>query len=215
MTVRSFGCCPTVRPSPVRDKLGVSLAHLEVEMHEFLRRRRGWSRLFYREMTDEEAPCRNNGRSGRATRCTGLCRVRQGYAGDRTGSTRNRLSGCERPLYGALDASNDRKNSAAACGSAISPIPLGTLRDWEQNFTEEEADEKMSRRFMSLNLAKPMEKTELISDHPRRVAYLRRPAIHHQLADLRRPGQRCNAILQAAPTTSGMVSPSSRMKFRC
>ena len=29
-----------------------------------------------------------------------------------------------------------------------------------QNYTEEEADRKMSRRFMSLNLAKPMETVE-------------------------------------------------------
>jgi hypothetical protein len=54
----------------------------------------------------------------------------------------------------------------------------------------EEADRKMSRRFMSINLAKPIETVEQFPFCALRLAVLRRPALHHQLPDLRRPCRR-------------------------
>ena len=53
-----------------------------------------------------------------------------------------------------------------------------------QHYTEEEADAKMSRRFMSINLAKPME-TVAAPLRALRLALVRRPAVHHQLPHLR------------------------------
>ena len=54
----------------------------------------------------------------------------------------------------------------------------------EQHYTEAEADEKMSRRFMSINLAKPMETVEQKPFRAVCLAFLRRSALHQQLSGL-------------------------------
>ena len=55
----------------------------------------------------------------------------------------------------------------------------------EQHYTEAEADAKMSRRFMSINLAKPMETGRTISLRAVCVAFVRRSTVHHELSSLR------------------------------
>ena len=54
----------------------------------------------------------------------------------------------------------------------------------EQHYTEAEADAKMSRRFMSINLAKPFETVQQYPLHPVCLAFLRRSALHHELPHL-------------------------------
>ena len=66
------------------------------------------------------------------------------------------------------------------------------------HYTEAEADAKMSRRFMSINLAKPHGNGAPVPVRALRLALFRRPALHHQLPHLRRPRRRDHPVhLQA------------------
>ncbi len=80
------------------------------------------------------------------------------YAGDRTEDQDNKNPGVN-ARYATLVHNDLNDNSGRVrCRELLTR----NLRNFgrEQNHTEEEADEKMSRRFMSINLAKPMETVE-------------------------------------------------------
>ena len=85
-----------------------------------------------------------------------------------------------------------------------------------QNYTEDEADAKMSRQFMSINLAKPIETVEQylfvlcawpsFADQP----YINNYRIYDATGSARPPAS------PTAPTMSGTGFPSrSPMKSRC
>ena len=76
-----------------------------------------------------------------------------------------------------------------------------------QHYTEEEADKKMSRRFVSINLAKPMETVEQFP-FVLCASLLRRPAVHHQLPDLRRPRRRDHPLHLPSRPRVVLVSPA-------
>jgi hypothetical protein len=69
------------------------------------------------------------------------------------------------------------------CRRATPRRTCGTL-DARSTIPRQKLTPKMARRFMSINLAKPM---ETVGQHPSclRLALVRRPAVHHQLPHLR------------------------------
>ncbi len=80
------------------------------------------------------------------------------YTGDRTEDQANKNPGVN-ARYATLVHNDLNDNSGRVrCRELLTK----NLRNFgrEQRYTEEEADKKMSRRFMSLNLAKPMETVE-------------------------------------------------------
>ena len=80
------------------------------------------------------------------------------YAGDRTEDQENKNPGVNANYANLVHNDLNDNSGRVRCRELLTK----NLRNFgrPQNFTEEEADRKMSRRFMSINLAKPMETEE-------------------------------------------------------
>ena len=79
----------------------------------------------------------------------------QDYEGDRTEDQDNKNPGVNASYSNLVHSDLNDNSGRARCRELLTK----NLRNFgrEQHYTEEEADAKMSRRFMSINLAKPME----------------------------------------------------------
>ena len=136
------------------DRLGLSLAHLESECTNFYDSAEV-ERVFYPEIEKllldffpdaTDALVYNHDVFDRD------------YAGDRTEDQDNKNPGVN-ARYATLVHNDLNDNSGRVrCRELLTR----NLRNFgrTQNYTEEEADQKMSRRFVSINLAKPMETVE-------------------------------------------------------
>ncbi|MDB5392879.1 MAG: hypothetical protein JWM91_385 [Rhodospirillales bacterium] len=80
------------------------------------------------------------------------------YAGDRTEDQDNKNPGVNSQYANIVHNDLNDNSGRVRCRELLTR----NLRNFgrEQHYTEEEADRKMSRRFMSINLAKPMETVE-------------------------------------------------------
>ena len=136
------------------DRLGVSLAHLESKCSNFYDAAEV-ERVFYPEIEKllleffpdaTDALVYNHDVFDKD------------YAGDRTEDQDNKNPGVN-ARYATLVHNDLNDNSGRVrCRELLTK----NLRNFgrEQHYTEEEADAKMSRRFMSINLAKPIETVE-------------------------------------------------------
>ena len=133
------------------DKLGVSLAHLESECQNFYDAHEV-ERVFYPEMEKllldffpgaTDALVYNHDVFDKQ------------YKGDRTEDQDNKNPGVNENYVNMVH--NDLNDNSGRV--RVRELLLNNLRNFgrEQHYTEAEADAKMSRRFMSINLAKPME----------------------------------------------------------
>ena len=137
------------------DRLGVSLAHLESSQCKNFYDAAEVERVFYPEIEKlllEFFPD--------ATDALVFNHdvFDKDYTGDRTEDQANKNPGVN-ARYATLVHNDLNDNSGRVrCRELLTK----NLRNFgrEQRYTEEEADKKMSRRFMSLNLAKPMETVE-------------------------------------------------------
>src|SRR5678809_1758536 len=77
------------------------------------------------------------------------------YAGDRTEDQDNKNPGVNANYANLVHNDLNDNSGRVRCRELLTK----NLRNFgrEQHYTEDEADEKMSRRFVSINLAKPME----------------------------------------------------------
>jgi hypothetical protein len=136
------------------DRLGVSLAHIESKCQNFYDAAEV-ERVFYPEIEKlllEFFP----GATDALVYNHDV--FDKDYAGDRTEDQDNKNPGVN-ARYATLVHNDLNDNSGRVrCRELLTK----NLRNFgrEQNYTEEEADEKMSRRFVSINLAKPMETVE-------------------------------------------------------
>ena len=130
------------------------------------------------------------------------------YAGDRTEDQDAKNPGVNASYANLVHNDLNDNSGRVRCRELLTK----NLRNFgrTQNYTEEEADAKMSRRFMSINLAKPMETIEQYPVRALRLAVIRRPAVHHQLPDLRRPRRRDHALHLPSRTTSGTGFPQQK-----
>ncbi len=136
------------------DRLGVSLAHLESKCSNFYDAAEV-ERVFYPEIEKlllEFFP----GATDALVYNHDV--FDKDYTGDRTEDQDNKNPGVN-ARYATLVHNDLNDNSGRVrCRELLTK----NLRNFgrTQNYTEEEADEKMSRRFVSINLAKPMETVE-------------------------------------------------------
>ena len=133
------------------DKLGMSLAHLESECQNFYDAHEV-ERVFYPELEKlmldffpgaTDALVYNHDVFDNH------------YTGDRTEDQDDKNPGVNENYVNMVH--NDLNDNSGRV--RLRELLVRNLRNFgrEQHFTEAEADEKMSRRFMSINLAKPME----------------------------------------------------------
>ena len=130
----------------------------------------------------------------------------QDYEGDRTEDQDNKNPGVNES-YANIVHSDLNDNSGRV---RVRELLTTNLRNFgrEQHYTGEEADAKMSRRFMSINLAKPMETCAPEPLRALRLALFGRPAVHHQLPDLRRPRRRDSTLHLPSRPRVVLVSPA-------
>jgi hypothetical protein len=133
------------------DRLGVSLAHCESECENFYDAGEV-ERVFYPEIEKllldffpgaTDALVYNHDIFD------------QDYTGDRTEDQDNKNPGVNANYVNLVHNDLNDNSGRVRCRELLTK----NLRNFgrEQSYTEAEADEKMSRRFMSINLAKPME----------------------------------------------------------
>lgn len=136
------------------DKLGVSLAHLESKCSNFYDSAEV-ERVFYPEIEKllldffpgaTDALVYNHDVFDKD------------YTGDRTEDQDNKNPGVNARYVNLVHNDLNDNSGRVRCRELLTK----NLRNFgrQQNYTEAEADAKMSRRFMSLNLAKPMETVE-------------------------------------------------------
>jgi hypothetical protein len=136
------------------DRLGVSLAHLESACSNFYDAAEV-ERVFYPEIEDlllsffpdaTDALVYNHDVFDKD------------YAGDRTEDQDNKNPGVNAGYANIVHNDLNDNSGRVRCRELLTR----NLRNFgrTQRYTEEEADRKMSRRFMSINLAKPMETVE-------------------------------------------------------
>ena len=133
------------------DKLGVSLAHCESQCQNFYDAEEV-ERVFYPEM---EKLLLNFFPDATDAFVYNHDVFDKDYQGDRTEDQDNKNPGVN-AFYANLVHNDLNDNSGRVrCRELLTK----NLRNFgrEQQYTEEEADAKMTRRFMSINLAKPME----------------------------------------------------------
>ena len=133
------------------DKLGVSLAHCESQCQNFYDAEEV-ERVFYPEM---EKLLLNFFPDATDAFVYNHDVFDKDYEGDRTEDQDNKNPGVN-AFYANLVHNDLNDNSGRVrCRELLTK----NLRNFgrEQQYTEEEADAKMTRRFMSINLAKPME----------------------------------------------------------
>ena len=133
------------------DKLGVSLAHLESKCRNFYDAAEV-ERVFYPEIEQllldffpgaTDALVYNHDV------------FNKDYEGDRTEDQDNKIPGVAANYANLVHNDLNDNSGRVRCRELLTK----NLRNFgrEQHYTEAEADAKMSRRFMSINLAKPME----------------------------------------------------------
>ena len=136
------------------DKLGVSLAHCESKCENFYDAHEV-ERVFYPEMEQllleffpdaTDALVYNHDVFDKD------------YQGDRTENQEDKNPGVNAAYANLVHNDLNDNSGRVRCRELLTK----NLRNFgrQQNYTEAEADEKMSRRFMSINLAKPMETVE-------------------------------------------------------
>ena len=184
---------PGVSPNSAEamDKFGLSLAHLESECQNFYDSAEV-ERVFYLEIEKllldffpgaTDALVYNHDVFDKD------------YQGDRTEDQAAKNPGVNANYVNLVH--NDLNDNSGRV--RLRELLTKNLRNFgrEQHYTEAEADAKMSRRFMSINLAKPMETVEqnpfvLCADgdggaeplRALRLAVVRRPALYQQLPHL-------------------------------
>ena len=126
------------------------------------------------------------------------------YAGDRTEDQDNKNPGVNARYANLVHNDLNDNSGRVRCRELLTRNRRNFGR--AQHYTEE-ADRKMSRRFMSINLAKPMETVEQFP-FVLCASLLRRPAVHHQLPDLRRPRRRDHPLHLPSRPRVVLVSPA-------
>ena len=147
---------PSLSPSSAEsmDKLGVSLAHCESKCENFYDAHEV-ERIFYKEMEQllldffpgaTDALVYNHDVFDKQ------------YQGDRTENQADKNPGVNANYANLVHNDLNDNSGRVRCRELLTQ----NLRNFgrEVNYTKAEADEKMSRRFMSINLAKPMETVE-------------------------------------------------------
>ena len=139
------------------DKLGVSLAHCESKCQNFYDAAEV-ERVFYPEIEKlllEFFP----GATDALVYNHDV--FNKDYEGDRTEDQDNKIPGVNRGYANLVHNDLNDNSGRVRCRELLTK----NLRNFgrEQHYTQEEADAKMSRRFMSINLAKPM---ETVGQHP-------------------------------------------------
>ena len=139
------------------DKLGVSLAHCESKCENFYDAAEV-ERVFYPEIEKlllEFFP----GATDALVYNHDV--FNKDYEGDRTEDQDNKIPGVNRGYANLVHNDLNDNSGRVRCRELLTK----NLRNFgrEQRYTQEEADAKMSRRFMSINLAKPM---ETVGQHP-------------------------------------------------
>ena len=144
---------PGLSPSSPQcmDKLGVALAHCESKCENFYDAAEV-ERVFYPEIEKlllEFFP----GATDALVYNHDV--FNKDYQGDRTEDQDNKIPGVSRGYANLVHNDLNDNSGRVRCRELLTK----NLRNFgrEQHYTEEEADAKMSRRFMSINLAKPME----------------------------------------------------------
>ena len=140
--------------SECMDKLGVSLAHCESKCENFYDAAEV-ERVFYPEMEKlllEFFP----GATDALVYNHDV--FDKDYEGDRTEDQENKNPGVNANYANLVHNDLNDNSGRVRCRELLTK----NLRNFgrEQSYTPEQADEKMSRRFMSINLAKPMETVE-------------------------------------------------------
>ena len=144
---------PGLKPDSAEcmDKLGLSLAHCESKCENFYDAAEV-ERVFYAEIEKllleffpgaTDALVYNHDVFDKE------------YEGDRTEDQDNKIPGVNANYANIVHNDLNDNSGRVRCRELLTK----NLRNFgrEQNYTEAQADEKMSRRFMSINLAKPME----------------------------------------------------------
>ena len=133
------------------DKLGVSLGHCESKCENFYDAHEV-ERVFYPEM--EQLLLKTFPDATDALVYNHDVFDKQ-YEGDRTEDQDDKNPGVNENYVNMVH--NDLNDNSGRV--RVRELLLNNLRNFgrEQNYTEAEVDEKLSRRFMSINLAKPME----------------------------------------------------------
>ena len=133
------------------DKLGVSLAHCESKCENFYDAAEV-GRVFYPEMEKLLLECFPDATDALVYNHD---LFDKDYEGDRTEDQDNKNPGVNAEYVNLVHNDLNDNSGRVRCRELLTK----NLRNFgrEQHYTESEADAKMSRRFMSLNLAKPME----------------------------------------------------------
>ena len=136
------------------DKLGVALAHCESKCENFYDAHEV-ERVFYREM---EELLMNFYPDATDALVYNHDVFDKDYEGDRTEDQDDKNPGVNANYANLVHNDLNDNSGRVRCRELLTQ----NLRNFgrEQNYTEAEADEKMSRRFLSINLAKPMETVE-------------------------------------------------------
>ena len=133
------------------DKLGVSLAHCESECQNFYDHREV-ERVFYREMEELLLDFFPGATDALVYNHDVFDKY---YQGDRTENQADKNPGVNANYANLVHNDLNDNSGRVRCRELLTK----NLRNFgrQVNYTAAEADEKMSRRFMSINLAKPME----------------------------------------------------------
>jgi hypothetical protein len=136
------------------DKLGVALAHCESECRNFYDAAEV-ERVFYPEMEKLLLEFYPDATDALVYNHDVFDKD---YEGDRTEDQANKNPGVNAAYANLVHNDLNDNSGRVRCRELLTK----NLRNFgrEQNYTEAEADEKMSRRFLSINLAKPMETVE-------------------------------------------------------
>jgi len=136
------------------DRLGVSLAHCESQCENFYDAAEV-ERVFYPEM---EALLLEFFPGATDALVYNHDVFDKDYEGDRTEDQASKNPGVNANYANLVHNDLNDNSGRVRCRELLT----NNLRNFgrEQNYSEAEADEKMSRRFMSINLAKPMETVE-------------------------------------------------------
>ncbi len=140
--------------SECMDKLGVSLAHCDSQCQDFYDAAEV-ERVFYPEMEKLLLQVFPDATDALVYNHDVFDRD---YQGDRTEDQANKNPGVNANYANLVHNDLNDNSGRVRCRELLTK----NLRNFgrEQNYSEAEADEKMSRRFMSINLAKPMETVE-------------------------------------------------------
>ena len=140
--------------SECMDKLGVSLAHCDSECEDFYDAAEV-ERVFYPEMEKLLLQVFPDATDALVYNHDVFDRD---YQGDRAEDQANKNPGVNANYANLVHNDLNDNSGRVRCRELLTK----NLRNFgrEQNYTEAQADAKMSRRFMSINLAKPMETVE-------------------------------------------------------